>query len=101
MTYGHYDTYIGEEKVMTSDMDEILSKNMGITLAQTNMVNLKYDFLPEYGAYYYRNNGTNYDSYKMLYGYRENGSVYLFYDKKLPLVILIYRIILFMTIYTE
>ena len=51
------------DKFTRADMDAFLLENTGLTLAQTNQVDLDaFDYLPEYDAYYHTHGDTNYRS---------------------------------------
>ena len=48
------------DKFTRADMDAFLLENTGLTLAQTNQVDLDaFDYLPEYDAYYHTHGDTN------------------------------------------
>lgn len=48
-------------KVTADEMDRILTQYTGLTLEQTNRVNLEYtDYSPDYNAYYWMHGDTNY-----------------------------------------
>ncbi|OQB14304.1 MAG: hypothetical protein BWY15_01159 [Firmicutes bacterium ADurb.Bin193] len=70
------------EKNSRAKMDEILTKYMGITLADTEKTGLdKMTYLPEYDAYYHFHGDTNYrPAITFSAGEREGDIIRLFYD---------------------
>lgn len=59
------------DKFTRADMDAFLLENTGLTLAQTNQVDLDaFDYLPEYDAYYHTHGDTNYRSVTFTSGQR-------------------------------
>ena len=69
-------------KLTTAEMDSLLSKYTGLTLAKTNRVSLqKYTYLPEYDAYYFAHGDTNYRvQVAFTAGKREEDLVRLYYN---------------------
>lgn len=70
------------EKISRLNMDEILTKCMGITLTDTNEIGLDhFTYLSQYDAYYYFHGDTNYrGNINFSSGEREGNVVRLFYN---------------------
>jgi hypothetical protein len=70
------------EKVSRSNMDEILTEYMNITLADTKKIGLEhFAYLSDYDAYYYFHGDTNYRSnINFSRGEREGDVIRLFYS---------------------
>ncbi len=67
-------------KLTTAAMDAFLLKNTGLTLAQTNKVDLDaFDYLPGYDAYYLTKGDTNYRSVTFSYGERVGNYIQLYW----------------------
>ena len=61
-------------------MDAFLLENTGLTLAQTNQVDLDaFDYLPEYDAYYHTHGDTNYRSVTFTSGQRRGDYIQLYW----------------------
>ena len=61
-------------------MDAFLLENTGLTLAQTNKVDLDaFDYLPDYDAYYLTKGDTNYRSVTFTSGEREGSYIRLYW----------------------
>lgn len=69
------------DKLTVADMDQILLANTGLTLAETNQINLgDFQYLPEYEAYYHTHGDTNYfHSVNIAAGMREGSTIRLYY----------------------
>ena len=68
------------DKFTRADMDAFLLENTGLTLAQTNQVDLDaFDYLPEYDAYYHTHGDTNYRSVTFTSGQRRGDYVQLYW----------------------
>jgi hypothetical protein len=70
------------EKISCSNMDKMLTENMGIALADTNEIGVdNFICLPEYNAYYFFHGDTNYRrKINFSSGEREGDTVRLFYN---------------------
>ena len=67
-------------KLTTAAMDAFLLKNTGLTLAQTNKVDLDaFDYLPDYDAYYLTKGDTNYRSVTFTGGERKGSYIRLYW----------------------
>ncbi|WP_419015825.1 M56 family metallopeptidase [Dysosmobacter sp.] len=67
-------------KLTTAAMDAFLLENTGLTLAQTNKVDLDaFDYLPDYDAYYLTKGDTNYRSVTFTSGEREGSYIRLYW----------------------
>lgn len=67
-------------KLTTAAMDAFLLENTGLTLAQTNKVELDaFDYLPDYDAYYLTKGDTNYRSVTFTSGEREGSYIRLYW----------------------
>ena len=67
-------------KLTTEAMDAFLLENTGLTLAQTNKVDLDaFDYLPGYDAYYLTKGDTNYRSVTFTSGEREGSYIRLYW----------------------
>lgn len=67
-------------KLTTAAMDAFLLENTGLTLAQTNKVDLDaFDYLPGYDAYYLTKGDTNYRSVTFTSGEREGSYIRLYW----------------------
>lgn len=67
-------------KLTTAAMDAFLLENTGLTLAQTNKVDLDaFDYLPDYDAYYLTKGDTNYRSVTFTGGEREGSYIRLYW----------------------
>ena len=69
-------------KLTTAEMDALLSKYTGLTMADTNRVNLQeFTYLPEYDAYYFAHGDTNYrGKVTITAGEREGDLARLYYN---------------------
>lgn len=68
------------DKFTRADMDAFLLENTGLTLAQTNQVDLDaFDYLPEYDAYYHTHGDTNYRSVTFTSGQRRGDYIQLYW----------------------
>ena len=69
-------------KLTAGEMDQILTRYTGLTLEQTNKVNLEqFNYLPEYDAYYWGHGDTNYCGYlDFVAGTRDGNIVTLYQD---------------------
>lgn len=69
-------------KISRSNMDAVLTKYMGLTLADTEKIGLEnFTYLKEYDAYYYYHGDTNYRmAVSFSGGERESNIIRLFYD---------------------
>lgn len=72
------------EKNSRKNMDEILTKSMGLTLADTNKVGLdQFAYLSDYEAYYHLHGDTNYRlEISFSGGERKGDIIQLFYDDR-------------------
>ena len=70
------------EKISRADMDAVLTKYTGLTLADTGKIGLeKFTYLKEYDAYYYYHGDTNYrGEITFSSGEREGDIIRLFYN---------------------
>ena len=70
------------EKISRANMDAVLTKYMGLTLADTGEIGLeKFTYLKEYDAYYYYHGDTNYrGNITFSSGEREGDIIRLFYN---------------------
>ena len=67
-------------KLTAAAMDAFLLENTGLTLAQTNKVDLDaFDYLPDYDAYYLTKGDTNYRSVTFTSGQREGSYIRLYW----------------------
>ena len=67
-------------KLTAAAMDAFLLENTGLTLAQTNKVDLDaFDYLPDYDAYYLTKGDTNYRSVTFTSGEREGSYIRLYW----------------------
>lgn len=67
-------------KLTAAAMDAFLLENTGLTLAQTNKVDLDaFDYLPDYDAYYLTKGDTNYRSVTFTGGEREGSYIRLYW----------------------
>lgn len=67
-------------KLTTAAMDAFLLENTGLTLAQTNKVDLDaFDYLPDYDAYYLTKGDTNYRSVTFTGGERKGSYIRLYW----------------------
>ena len=67
-------------KLTAAAMDAFLLENTGLTLAQTNKVDLDaFDYLPEYDAYYHTHGDTNYRSVTFTSGQRRGDYIQLYW----------------------
>lgn len=70
------------DKISRADMDAVLMKYTGLTLADTDKIGLEsFTYLKDYDAYYYYHGDTNYRN-KVTFsrGEREGDTIRLFYD---------------------
>jgi len=69
-------------KISRSNMESVLGKYIGLTLADTDKIGLEnFTYLEEYDAYYYYHGDTNYrTNITFSGGEREGGIIRLFYD---------------------
>jgi beta-lactamase regulating signal transducer with metallopeptidase domain len=70
------------EKISRANMDAVLTEYMGLTVEDTDKINLeRFTYLEEYDAYYYYHGDTNYrSSVTIATGEREGDLVRLYYD---------------------
>ena len=67
-------------KLTAAAMDAFLLENTGLTLAQTNQVDLDaFDYLPDYDAYYLTKGDTNYRSVTFTGGERKGSYIRLYW----------------------
>ena len=69
----------GAYKLTTEEMDEILKRNTGLTLAQTDQIGLD-NFIHQNDAYYWTHGDTNYPGdIEIVCGTREGGTIKLYH----------------------
>jgi hypothetical protein len=69
-------------KISRANMDAVLTKYMGLTLADTEGIGLEnFTYLDQYDAYYYYHGDTNYRmQISFFHGEQEGDTIRLFYD---------------------
>ena len=79
---GGEDPMVGCTKITPAQMDAVLKRYTGLTLAETNQVHLdRFTYLPQYDAYYHFHGDTNYSSIsEFTYGTRSGNMVWLWYQ---------------------
>lgn len=70
----------GCDKISRATIDTLLTKNMGLTLADTDKIGLdKFTYLEKYDAYYHYHGDTNYRTVSFSKGERQGNIIRLFY----------------------
>lgn len=78
--YGHWATEVPTIKLPVKKINEVLLKNTGLLLDETNKIGLRYRYISESDAYFHNHSDTNYMFLTMLYGYRDGNTIFLFYS---------------------